>query len=355
MKFQIRPYKAGDEGQILRLRKAVFGDVDPVRTTLPAWRWQFQDNPAGEAFCVIAEDCGVVVGQYAVIPTCFSVEGKETVFAFSCDTMVHPEYQRKGIFVALARELYRLMGEKHAITTVWGFPNEASLPGFTARLEWNLLCTFPFLIRPFRPLTLMCRHVPLLKKVVSAPEALKGLSVPSEAYDEGRGLVIEPLSHFDEEFDHLWKSHLGRFPVIQIRDRHYLNWRYLGMPSFAYLPFSVKWQGELSGYLILRMMNLKGHYFGVLVDLFPLPVINASVTRLVIDFASETCRKQGAEFMTCLLSKAKPEFLQHSGFRRIPNILNPKKWHFGCRFNGSTEILGSAENWFISYGDTDII
>ena len=354
-KLHIRPYKAGDEEQILRLRGAVFGDLDPVRTTLSAWRWQFLDNPAGESFCVIAEDSGVFVGQYAAIPTRFSVKGNETVFAFSCDTMVHPEYRRKGIFVALADELYRSMKEKNGVTTVWGFPNQASLPGFTGRLGWNLLSAFPLWVRPFRPLTWFCRQVPLLKKVFPAPEVQKESSAPSRPYVLESGLVIEPLSHFHEEFDHLWKRHHGLSPIMQIRDRPYLNWRYLGMPAFGYLPFSIKWKGNLAGFMVLRMMDLMGHSFGVLVDLFPFPLINASVTRLVTDFAAVSCRTQGAEFMTCLFSTASPEFLKDLGFRKVPNLFNPKKWYLGCRFEGNSDIPDSVMSWFISYGDTDIV
>ena len=353
--FHIRPYRAGDEEQILCLRRAVFGDLDPVRTSLSAWRWQFLENPAGELFCVIAEDRGTIVGQYAAIPTRFSVKRSETVFAFSCDTMVHPEHRRKGLFVLLARELYRLMEEKNGITTVWGFPNEASLPGFTGRLGWKLLRVFPLWVRPFRPLIWFCRQLPLLKKVFPAHGIRRESGIPPSFLDGGSGLAIEPLSHFSDEFDHLWNSQRGLSSVMQIRDKRYLNWRYLGMPAFDYLPFSIKWKGDLSGFLILRMMNLMGHSFGVLVDLFPLPVVNASLTRLIIDFAGAYCREQGAEFMTCLFSTASAEFLKSIGFRKVPNLFNPKKWHLGCRFGGNVEIPDSVRSWFISYGDTDIV
>ena len=295
--LRIRPYETGDETRILCLRRAVFGDLDPVRTTLSAWRWQFLENPAGKSFCVIAEDRGAIVGQYAAIPTRFSVKGTETVFAFSCDTMVHPGYRKKGLFVLLARELYRLMAEKYGITTVWGFPNEASLPGFIGHLGWKQLRVFPLWIRPFRPLTWFCRQVPLLKRFVPVAEVRRENGLPCRSYDGGKGLVMEPVDHFHEEFDRLWNSLRGPSSIMQIRDGRYLNWRYLGMPAFGYLPFSIKWKGDLSGFLILRMMNLMGHSFGVLVDLFPVPIIDVSMTRLVIDFAGVYCRDRGAEFI----------------------------------------------------------
>ena len=107
--FQIRRYQEEDEEQILRLRERVFGDLDPVRMKTSTWRWQFRYNPAGEAFCALAEDHGRIIGQYAVIPTRFSVQGKETLFALSCDTMIHPDYRKQGIFTTLADEVYRFI------------------------------------------------------------------------------------------------------------------------------------------------------------------------------------------------------------------------------------------------------
>ena len=353
--LHIRPYKTGDEAGILRLREVVFGDLDPVRTTLSAWRWQFLENPAGGPFCVIAEDRGTIVGQYAAIPTRFSVRGEETVFAFSCDTMVHPDYRRRGLFVLLARELYGILAEQHGIPMVWGFPNQASLPGFTKHLGWKQVHVFSPWISLFRPLTCFCRQVPLLKRFVPVSEVAKESALPFRSHDGGKELVIEPLDHFSDEFDRLWDSRRDLFSVIQIRDSRYLNWRYLGMPAFGYLPFSIKWKGDLSGFLVLRMMNLMGHSFGVLVDLFPLPIIDVSVTRLVTDFAGACCRNQGAEFITCLFSTAKPEFLKRLGFRKVPELFNPKNWVLGGRFERNSIISGSGTDWFISYGDTDII
>ena len=152
-----RPYKIGDEHEILRLRQSIFGDLDEVRLNISTWYWQFQRNPAGNATCWLAEDNGVIVGQYTVIPTRFSLKGQEALLAFSCDTMVHPGYRKQGMFSDLANELYRSLDSKETGgTTVWGFPNEASLPGFTHRLGWNPVGIIPLRIMPIRPLTMFC-------------------------------------------------------------------------------------------------------------------------------------------------------------------------------------------------------
>ncbi|MFH1952104.1 MAG: GNAT family N-acetyltransferase [Pseudomonadota bacterium] len=359
--FQIREYREGDEEQILRLRQAVFGDLDPLRLKEPTWRWQFRHNPAGEALCALAEDRGVIVGQYAAIPTRFSVKGEETVFALSCDTMIHPDYRQQGIFTTLAREVYQRIESEWRVTTVWGFPNEISLPGFTRHLGWRLLTVFPLRVAPLRPLAMLRPLLPLKKKPrekLRHPGDGSSMEVPDlqAVFPDIPGFVVEPITRFDEEFDELWDRNRGLAPVIQVRNASYLNWRYFGVPEFDYRSFAIRAGGECSGYLVIRMMDLMGHYFGALTDLFPFPVKDRETTRRLVRFARDYCKAQGAEFMTCLLSRADPAFFKAVGLRTVPAILNPRKWHFGARYAPhQSDVIGAAANWHLTYGDTDIV
>jgi len=357
--WQIRRYREGDEKQILRLRHLVFGDLDPVRISSSAWNWQFLKNPAGKAFCCIAEESGIVVGQYAAIPTRFLVQGQEMLLAFSCDTMVHPAYRKEGIFVHLASDLYRWMESECRISTVWGFPNEVSLPGFTKHLGWNKLTVFPLRVIPIRPLATLKSHFQLPKRAKLSP-SLKRKSPAfgkiNEIGEKPHDLQIEPISHFDAEFDELWNRNKTLAPVMQIRDSIYLNWRYLGLPTFGYRPFAIKCRGRLTGYMVMRLMNLRGHYFGAIVDLFPFPMGDDTITASLFRFARDYCKGYGAEFLTCLLSQADSRFLKKVGFISVPAGLNPKKWYFACRYGDENKsILECIDQWYITYGDTDIV
>ncbi|MBC8176328.1 MAG: GNAT family N-acetyltransferase [Desulfobacteraceae bacterium] len=358
--IKIREYREGDEKQILNLRQTVFGDLDPVRLKKSTWLWQFRHNPAGEAFCALAEDHGIVVGQYTVIPTRFSVQGDETLFAFSCDTMIHPEYRKQGMFTALARKVYRLIESRHGINTVWGFPNEISLPGFTRSLNWKLLTVFPLRVIPLRPLAMFYPYLPFKKRFRQNQQGMDDSS-SSEISNSGvrfpdvPGLLVEPITRFDAEFDKLWDRNRDIAPVIQVRNTAYLNWRYFGVSEFGYRAFAIRFDGTLSGYMVIRMMGLRGHFFGVLADLFPFPVRDRSMTRRLFLFARNYCKTQGAEFMTCLISRSDPSLFKEVGLRKIPAIFNPKKWYFGCRYpQNDRAVLGSPKNWYLTYGDTDI-
>lgn len=350
--WHIRPYRHGDEKQILKLRRTVFGDLDPVRLKEFTWRWQFQNNPCGKAICFLAESNGKIVGQYVTIPTRFSIHGKETLFAFSCDTMIHPDFRRQGMFSALASELYDSLKTHPTISLAWGFPNDRSLPGFTGKLGWRMLPNIPLMVMPIRPIGMMFNALPLFNRLIKSPPASIAKDVAFSFSTKIRTLHMESIEHFDETFDALWQKHSTTAPIMQVRDSRYLQWRYLSVPDFCYRPFAVRRDGLLLGYFVIRMMSLKGQTFGVLVDLFPLE--SFSVLDGIFSFAKRFVKAHGGDFLTCLLPREQTGILKKLGFRRVPEIMNPKTWRLGYRRAGDTP-SGSLDYWHVTYGDTDVV
>ncbi len=352
-RWHIKPYEDGDETQILNLRRVVFGDLDPVRLKRSTWQWQFQNNPAGPGFCFLAEANGIIVGQYAAIPTRFFIEGKETLLAFSCDTMIHPQYRGQGMFSALARELYNFMETHCGINVVWGFPNDRSLPGFTGRLGWRMLPVLPLMVMPINPFKMLYHSIPLLNRRGKTSQGPKKTRAVFKFSSRLAGLHMDPIHTFDEAFDDLWKNHAAMAPVIQIRDRRYLQWRYLSVPEFHYRPFAIRRHGRLLGYMVLRMMALKGQVFGVLVDLFPFSFGSDSVRNEIFSLARQYVKAHGGDFLTCLFPRAKTKILKRAGFRTAPEIINPKTWHIGYRHPRANPL--NTLDWHIAYGDTDVV
>lgn len=73
---------------------------------------------------------------YGVFPITINYESNSYLAAQSGDTMTVPEHRKKGLFVALAKETYRLAHEQ-GVRLVFGFPNQNSYPGFNNKLDWK--------------------------------------------------------------------------------------------------------------------------------------------------------------------------------------------------------------------------
>lgn len=70
-----------------------------------------------------------VAAYYGVFPTLCQLSGQQILAAQSGDTMTHPNHRRKGLFRLLFEETAKLAKEE-GIRFIFGFPNEASYPGF---------------------------------------------------------------------------------------------------------------------------------------------------------------------------------------------------------------------------------
>ena len=351
-----RDYTPDDADGILALRRATFGDVDPIRLRPEAWRWQFLDNPAGRGWVRLADHDGRIVGQYAAIPTRFRVQGRERVLAMSCDTMTHPDYQRQGMFVTLADELYAEI-ERLGVSVVWGFPNAASRPGFVGKLGWQDVHEFALRVKPIRSAAVVRRWVrsePLASALGAIADVAARVVLPRPR--ARRRADIRPLADFDARFDELWARHADGAPLTQVRDAAFLRWRFCALPAFGYQPFEVVVDGRLEGYFVLRVVTLFDLSVAALVDVFPYPIGDGDVIREVLGFAEDHARAHGAAFLTALLPASVEADLRRAGLLAVPTRLNPRRWYLGCRSAPSeAAFFREVTNWYITYGDSDII
>jgi len=106
------------------------------------------------------------VAFYGVIP-CLIVCSNEVIMAAqSADTMTHPGYRSRGLFVQLAEltfELCRITG----IRLLFGFPNQNSLPGFVNKLGWCVKEYMDCFLVPVKclPLERLSIKLPFLKGI----------------------------------------------------------------------------------------------------------------------------------------------------------------------------------------------
>ena len=66
--------------------------------------WKYCDNPAGSFVGFEAVHKGKTIASYGVIPEPYLADGKKVLAWQSMDTMTDPDYQRRGLFISLAKK-----------------------------------------------------------------------------------------------------------------------------------------------------------------------------------------------------------------------------------------------------------
>jgi predicted N-acetyltransferase YhbS len=145
--WHLRRYRNGDEHSVFELERDVYPHQGYDRSAwLKCWHWLHRENPAGPSAIVVAEHNGLIVGHSAIIPVLLKL-GSEVITAFQpVQLMVHPEYRRQGMFLALDRALFAEAKDRNMLVG-FGFPATPTYRGAVASLSWFPVATTRRMLR----------------------------------------------------------------------------------------------------------------------------------------------------------------------------------------------------------------
>jgi hypothetical protein len=126
-----------------------------ITVTVDYFNWKYLNNPHGSliAFEAYDPETDTIAAFYGVIPELYSVNGVDKIIYQSMDTMTHPNYRNRGLFVKLANCTYNyLLSTYHEVNLI-GIPGSNSYHGFVKKLNWinpihfTYVFTTPLLIK----------------------------------------------------------------------------------------------------------------------------------------------------------------------------------------------------------------
>jgi hypothetical protein len=109
--------------------------------------WLYEENPFGPAYQENADEDGVRMGHYALIPILYRDASGQIPGAYSLNAVTRTGAQRKGYFITLAQQVYKRAGEdgRQLATAV---PNEKSVGAGVKHLGWRLIGRMPVRLAP---------------------------------------------------------------------------------------------------------------------------------------------------------------------------------------------------------------
>jgi GNAT superfamily N-acetyltransferase len=285
-------------GEFLRLMHEAYGHAMSEQE----FDWFFERNPAGGRVLSAAEEDGRVLGVLAMSVARAVVSGREERVAFAVHAVTHPDSRGKGIFSKL-----ELRNEERVavdgVSLALGFTNPQAGPILVGKLGWRDLYRMRFWARPL------------------LPRAPRGTST---------------LARFDDRHETAWRSVAPRWGNCIVRDRAYLNWRYVEAPK-DYRLFD-----SPNGYAVLGEGMRKGFRTAVICDLVAPPREARRLLRRCLRSAGRGAR----------LAVGVPAPGQASAYLSLGFVPTPMKIRVIGKALRDDAVL--PERWHFAPGDTDI-
>lgn len=141
-----------NEYAIVRLNKEKISDLEKLHEAV------YNKKPAPDYFSkkydtaytgavyigYIAYSNDIAIAYYGVLPCFIEHNGQLTLAAQSADTMTHPGYRFKGMFVTLSNKCFELC-KQTGIKFLFGFPNQNSHHG-AVKLGWKITETMDLFV-----------------------------------------------------------------------------------------------------------------------------------------------------------------------------------------------------------------
>jgi hypothetical protein len=236
--MKIRSYLEGDEKAIMELDARVLPSIWN-RRTLANWYWKYtKTNPAGPSLIWVADHKEQMVAHFAAVPYRLKVFDEEVIASHSIGALVEEKYQNRGLLKLVGDKLKEDLIAKN-IPYTWGFPNPRAYEFEKVALGYGDLINFDEWRLP--------------------GTALKRIEPP---------LSFRKVTAFGDQYDRLWEECSPGYDVAVKRDKTYLNWRFIQRPDWWYYPYEVREDGQLKGYVVLKLYREEDRLLGHIIDIF---------------------------------------------------------------------------------------
>lgn len=234
-KYEIRTYRPEDEKKVLQLWNLAFENEFPY----DLWRWKYFENPYGYDVLICVNEEGKTVVLFGGFPYRSNYRGNPATLMLAADIMSHPEYRKTGLFIKTAFAYFDYFGKPGRHLMLYGFPG---------RYHFDIGEKY------------------LGYKALSRPVAYAA-GKTAEISTRGRSdIELVRMDDIDGRFDDLWTACQNDYPLCVIRDRRFVQWRFMDHPRNAYEVWGGRRANDLGidAYAVMKIDNGRS----VIVDIF---------------------------------------------------------------------------------------
>ena len=347
-----------DADKILEVNRLEYG-VDDVLATRADFVWRYDQNPAGQAIVpVIRDEHNDVIGFIWIVPMRIRVKAKDYLAATGTNLVIHPEYRNTFAYTKLIRGFQKAFKDND-IPLHFSFVSEET---FRRRRERDpqTVSTISFLVKPldFDALSRTYLAGVWQRFALSWAGRIASLLLFRRQVPASHGQVsVQTAAEFDESFDQFWCSVRDKYPLMVIRDRAFLSWRFASVSGRQYQVLMAWSQDQMLGYVVLGSATVRGVKTGLIMDLLVTdgPLAGAASVCLLAE-AETTFRSQGLSLAGGLVPSFATEYhaLRRAGYADLPQAFVPRAFRFAYFLHSSVqrELTSlAARDWFVTLAD----
>lgn len=247
IKYGLYDYIKGNEERLFELFRETYGDDTPYRNR---WKWEIEQNPYKDEIKIFtAESEGKVIGTTTRLPV--TIKFKEQIInsAFSVNSMVHPEFRRRGII----QKLYEMSADSYDILY-----SKGTMPGmYKLLLKMGYKPIYPNtnLVCVLSPIKWVLWRLGIFKPNIRKPD------IKSSLFQD-----FQKVKKINKEFDHFYERISKCYIGMVIKDSKFIRWRFDIIPHKHYDVFYRKVGEKIISYLVLSFSGSVGKIVDILWD-----------------------------------------------------------------------------------------
>jgi hypothetical protein len=358
-----RPYRLGDEEQIVQLLELVFDGWpkhDLQATAVDHWRWKYLDFPLKNNITIVSESNDKIIGATHGIFLRIKVGKKRFISQKGADAAVHSEYRRKGVYRNIVRLKQKMLEKCEYHIAYWLTSNPILL-----KMKWEGSEARPF---P-HPLVYLVRIQDIDKHLqhneYDRPDIVlkvgyigaKALSTmePKRTIKKQSEFNITEITKFGFEINGLWDKVKDNYDFIVEKTMDYLNWRYCDPRGGNYKTLLARDENQILGYIVYKINRYRKEYpIGNIMEVLALPN-RSDVVDSLIDVVVKRFDSTSVNIVHAQIIKGHPyeALLKRHGFvnARKKSYLNYSPVALGDELKRFTNAPPDRLNY--QYGESD--
>lgn len=346
-----------DRDKIIKLIEEVWGK-ERGEMAREYWSWELEGNPnspPGCSFTLVIECDNKIVALISTQPIILKIGEKVLRASWLTEAMAHPAYRGRY----MAPRVLKKITKTPPSPILLGNPND-NVYHLCTRYGFFDTCQPPTMfnvINMENVLKTKIQNKIVIKLGSAIWNIFSKIFFSTKYHHEIKDVIIKRVSAFDDRIDNFWKEVSADFNIIAVRNKKYLNWKFVECPVRRYTIFIAEKEEKILGYIVFRDEERANEKRGYIVD-FLAKTDDKRIIRSLISKAVECFKTRKVDFIICLgitCNKVYQKALRRNGF------IFSKHDIICSRFMGYTnlpevsqEYLRNPQNWFITRAETNI-